>query len=189
MMTGVGMLLGTAAYMRPEQAKGREADKRSDIWAFGCVLYEMLTGRRAFDGDDIDRRARRAWSRASRTGRRCRPTCRQPSARCCKDVSSRIVGVAWRTSPRHCSCWIRRRARRRRPRALSAAPLPRRPLWRASSRPVALRSWLPRSSARGLAWHAPGEPAPPRVSRLLSPPSGAAALTRQRHRRDLGDHA
>jgi len=52
-VTGVGVLLGTAAYMAPEQAKGREADKRSDIWAFGCVLYEMVTGRRTFDGEDV----------------------------------------------------------------------------------------------------------------------------------------
>ena len=52
-MTQMGVILGTAAYMSPEQAKGRPAEKRSDIWGFGCVLYEMLTGTRAFEGEDI----------------------------------------------------------------------------------------------------------------------------------------
>jgi Tol biopolymer transport system component len=49
--TQAGMVLGTAAYMAPEQAKGRPADRRADIWAFGVVLYELLTGRRLFGGD------------------------------------------------------------------------------------------------------------------------------------------
>src|SRR5262245_43203282 len=48
-----GVILGTAAYMSPEQAKGREADRRSDVWAFGCVLFEMLAGRPVFEGETI----------------------------------------------------------------------------------------------------------------------------------------
>jgi len=52
-MTQAGMILGTAAYMSPEQARGRSVDKRADIWAFGAVLFEMLTGKRAFAGEDI----------------------------------------------------------------------------------------------------------------------------------------
>jgi len=52
-MTRQGVILGTAAYMSPEQAKGKAVDKRTDIWAFGCILYECLTGRRTFKGETI----------------------------------------------------------------------------------------------------------------------------------------
>lgn len=49
----MGVILGTAAYMSPEQARGNTVDKRADIWAFGCLLYETLTGHRAFAGGDV----------------------------------------------------------------------------------------------------------------------------------------
>ncbi len=78
--TQAGVVLGTAAYMSPEQVKGRAADQRSDVWAFGCVLFEMLTGTRACDGEDVSDTLA-AVLRGSRSGPRCRPTCRRRCGR------------------------------------------------------------------------------------------------------------
>jgi eukaryotic-like serine/threonine-protein kinase len=96
--TGAGVLLGTAAYMAPEQAKGREADKRSDVWAAGCVTYEMLTGTRAFDGEDLAEtlagvlKGEPDWSRLPPE---VPPAVRVALKRClAKDPSRRFSGLA-----------------------------------------------------------------------------------------------
>jgi serine/threonine protein kinase len=80
-MTYAGVILGTAAYMTPEQAKGKPVDKRADIWAFGVVLYEMVTGRRPFQGSDVGDvlasviKEEPNWSDVPRTVRRLLQRC------------------------------------------------------------------------------------------------------------------
>ena len=64
------MILGTAGYMAPEQARGRAVDKRADIWAFGVVLYQMLTGEKLFDGETIADTALRGAEERARLGPR-----------------------------------------------------------------------------------------------------------------------
>ncbi len=97
-MTQIGMILGTAAYMSPEQARGKIVDRRADIWAFGCVLYEMLTGRRAFDGEDVPDTLSRVLQREpdfAALPDRVPPAVRRLLARCLeKDRHQRLSQIA-----------------------------------------------------------------------------------------------
>src|SRR6476620_6694964 len=96
--TALGMIMGTAAYMAPEQAKGRPVDTRADIWAFGCVLYEMLTGRRAFEGEDVSSilaaviQSEPRWDRVPASVRRLLESCLE------KDPRRRLrdIGDVWK---------------------------------------------------------------------------------------------
>ena len=91
--TYAGLILGTAAYMSPEQARGRPVDQRTDIWAFGCVLFEMLTGTRAFEGEDVSETLARVierepdWTRIPPQIRRLLTSCLQ------KDRNQRLQAI------------------------------------------------------------------------------------------------
>ena len=174
-MTAAGMILGTAAYMAPEQAKGRAADKRCDVWAFGCVVYEMLTGTRAFEGENVGDtlaavlRGEPDWAALPATV----PAAVRTLIRRCleKDGRQRIADisvaqfvlddladVASATAP-----------------GSAATIAPRPPLWRRMA--ILSGTWLVGVAMAGSAvWFAVRSTAPPRVSRLLITPPSAAAL-------------
>jgi serine/threonine protein kinase len=178
MMTGAGMILGTAAYMAPEQAKGRAADKRCDVWAFGCVLYEMLTGKRAFDGEDVGDtlaavlRGEPDWGALPAD---VPPAIRTLIQRClAKDRRQRIadISVAQFVLDDPASVAPATAASGR-----FATIAPRPPLWRRIAIPSS--TWLIGVAMAGAAvWFATRATIPPpRVSRLLITPPSAAAPT------------
>jgi serine/threonine-protein kinase len=184
-MTQAGMILGTAAYMSPEQAKGRPADKRSDIWAFGCVLYEMLTGTRAFAGEDVSDTLANVlkvdpdWSALPSD---VPPALRTLLQSCLtKDRRRRVADISTALFVLEKGASLARPAG-----PVPAPPLPPRPLWRRVVTPIAAA--LVASTVVGAgAWFVqrPAELVPPRVSRLALAPSAAAALTIHGLDRDL----
>jgi len=173
MMTGVGVLLGTAAYMAPEQAKGREADKRSDIWAFGCVVYEMLTGKGPFAGDDVSDTLANVLKREpdwSALPASVPAAIRALLRRCVeKDRRKRVADIST------ARFLIDEQASLSGSVAASAAPRSRRSLWQGIAALTAgvLMMVAIASALTGYAMR----PVPPRVSRLLVASSGTAALT------------
>jgi eukaryotic-like serine/threonine-protein kinase len=135
--TAVGMILGTAAYMSPEQARGKTVDKRADIWAFGVVLFEMLAGRRPFDGEtvsdtiaavltrpiELDALPRSVPASIRRLLARCLE--RDPKARL-RDIGEARIALA---SPASASA---------EPDASVAVAAPRRPAWMVATAAIAL---------------------------------------------------
>jgi serine/threonine-protein kinase len=185
MMTGVGVLLGTAAYMSPEQARGKVVDKRSDIWAFGAVLYEMLTGKRPFDGDDVSDMLANVlkidpdWSALPSD---TPPALRTLLQSCLtKERRHRVAGISTALFVLEKGASLVPPAGR-----VSTAPLPHRSLWRhiAALTAGAMVVAAVTGTAVWFATRAP-ESVPPRTSRLLIAQSRADALTINEADRDL----
>ncbi len=178
-MTQAGMILGTAAYMSPEQARGTPVNKRADIWAFGCVLYEMLTGQRAFDGQSVSDTLARVierepdWARLPAT---LTPALRTYIKRCLqKDPRQRVQAIGD----------VRLALEGAFETALPQTAAPPVVAGRPRVALVGVAAIIASVAIIGtLAWVAM-RPAPPRVSRLQVTPAGAAALSIGWNDRDL----
>jgi eukaryotic-like serine/threonine-protein kinase len=173
-LTQIGVILGTAAYLSPEQAKGRPADRRSDVWAFGAVLYEMLSGQRAFKGDDIsDTLAAVLRQTIDLTGL---PASTPAAVRCLvsrcleRDVKRRLRDIGEARIPLEDPT----RPTREDVEGL-VVPVPPRPLWRRAL-PVVLSAIVASTLTGTAVWYVshPSSPQPP-VTRFLFPlPDGQA---------------
>jgi len=182
-MTEAGMILGTAAYMSPEQARGNPVDKRADIWAFGCVLYEMLTGHRAFDGQSVSDTLARVierepdWARLPAALppalgtyiRRCLQKDPRQRVQAIGDVRLALEGAFETAGSQTAAPNIAARGRRRVAGVAVAALI-------AGGAIIGTLGWVAMRQA---------EPTPPPVSRLQVTSSGSSALSLFWNNRDL----
>ena len=161
-VTMAGVILGTAAYMSPEQARGKAVDKRADVWAFGCVIYEMVTGRRPFAGDEVADIIVSVLNKEPDWSVVPRPVLRLTQACLEKDPKKRLRDIAdgWRLLDDTAT-----------PSAASAAPASRRRI--AVAAPWALVV-VSLSALALLGWRHFGEPRPEvrRAQFELTPPEG-----------------
>ncbi len=183
MATQAGVILGTAAYMSPEQAKGFPADQRSDVFSFGCVLYEMLTGRQVFQGDaaaevlasvlirepDLTTLPPNLNPRLPDLVKRCLDKNPKRRWQAMGDVRAEVESIA--ANPLSVP-------------AATAVAARREPLWRRLALYSAPALLAGLATAGGGVWFAM-RPAPPRVSRLLITSTSTAALSINGFDRDL----
>ena len=181
-MTEAGLILGTAAYMSPEQACGKPVDQRADVWAFGCVLYEMLTGQRAFDGRGVSETIARVlerepdWAKLPATLspalttyiKRCLQKDPRQRVQAMGDVRLALEG-AFETAPSHTAAPAIVAGWRRTALVSVAAAL-------AGGAIIGTLVWFTATRA---------EPVTPRVSRLELTTAGAAALSIDWNDRDV----
>ncbi len=172
--TRMGVILGTAAYMSPEQAKGRVVDKQADIWAFGVVLYEMLTGKRAFDGADVSETLALVLMKEPEwpalPGSTPAPL-RRLLRRClAKDSKERLHDIA------DARLEIKEALTAPAEATIERAPIGRRAGWRESV-PQVLAALLVGSLVTGLAVRSFTRPAPPRPARFVVTPPATEPFT------------